>query len=64
MCSVKSPKIPSITIDFVNKMMIIDDSIDDDDDDQSILVIRGAYGSPGILGYRIKKDLGLLNEGQ
>jgi hypothetical protein len=60
MCSVKSPKIPSITTDFVNRMMTTDDYIDDDD--QSI--IRSSYCSPGVLGYRIKKDLGLLNEGQ
>jgi len=66
MCSVKSPKIPSITTDFVNRVMTADDYIDVDDnnndDDQSI--ICSFYCSPGILGYGIKKDLGLLNEGQ
>jgi len=59
MCSVKSPKIPSITTDFVNRMMTVDDYVDDD---QSI--IRSSYCLPGILVYQIKKDLGLLNEGQ
>jgi len=44
----------------MNRMMTTDVYIDDDD--QSI--IRSFYCSPGILGYRIKKDLGLLNEGQ
>jgi hypothetical protein len=41
-------------------MMTADDY--DNDDDESI--IRSSYCSPGILGYRIKKDLGLLNGGQ
>ena len=59
MCFVKSPKIPSITTDFVNRMMTADDYVDDD---QSIL--RSSYCLPGILVYQIKKDLGLLNEGQ
>jgi len=58
MCSVKSPKIPSITTDFVNRMMTADDYVDDD---QSI--IRSSYCLPGILVYEIK-DLRLLNEGQ
>jgi hypothetical protein len=40
--------------------MTTDDFIDDND--QSVTPIF--YCSPGILGYRIKKDLGLLNEGQ
>ena len=59
MCFVKSPKIPSITTDFVNRMMTADDYVDDD---QSI--IRSSYCLPGILVYQIKKDLGILNEGQ
>jgi len=41
-------------------MMTADNYIDDVD--QSI--IRSFYCSPGILVYRIKEDLGLLNEGQ
>jgi len=52
MCFVKSPKIPSITTDFVNRMMTADDYVDDD---QSIL--RSSYCLPGILVYQIKKDL-------
>jgi hypothetical protein len=47
------------TTEFVNRMIIADDYIDDD---QSIT--RSSYCSPGILGYRIKKDLELLNEEQ
>ena len=58
MCSVKSTKIPSITTDFVNRMMTADDYVDDD---QSI--IRSSYCLPEILVYQIRKDLGLLNEG-
>jgi hypothetical protein len=40
-------------------MMTADDYVDDG---QSI--IRSSYCLPGILVYQIKKDLGLLNEGQ
>jgi hypothetical protein len=59
MCFVKSPKIPSITTDFVNRMMTADDCVDDD---QSI--IRSSYCLPVILVYHLKKDLRLLNEEQ
>ena len=41
-------------------MMIAEDSVDDDDQP----IIRSSYFLPGILGYQIEKDLGLLNEGQ
>jgi hypothetical protein len=60
MCSVKSPKISTVTTDIVNIMMTADDYIDDDDDDDQSK-IRSSYCSLGILGYRIKKDLGLLD---
>ena len=39
--------------------MTADDYVDDD---QS--VIPSSYCSSGIFGYQIKKNLGLLNEGQ
>jgi hypothetical protein len=42
--------------------MMTADDYTDYDDDQS--VISSSYCSPGILGYTVKKDLGLLNEGQ
>jgi hypothetical protein len=41
-------------------MMTAGDHITDDDQCK----IRSSYCSPGILGYRIKKDLELLNEDQ
>ena len=62
MCSVKSPKISSITTDLMNRIMTADDSIDDDDDDES--KFRSSYCSAGVLVFRIQKDLGLLNEAQ
>jgi hypothetical protein len=38
MCSVKLPKITSITIEFLNRMMTADDYVADvGDDDQSII---------------------------
>jgi len=44
----------------MNRLMTADDY--EDDDDQPI--IRSSCYLPGILVYQIKKDLGLLNEGQ
>lgn len=64
MCSVKSPKISSITTNFVNRMMTADDSIDDDYDDNNEYIIRSSYCLAGKLVFRTQKDLGLLNEGQ
>jgi len=51
MCSVKSPKISSITIDIVNRMMTADDSIYEDDDDES--KIHSSFCSAGVLVFRI-----------
>jgi hypothetical protein len=59
MCIVKSPKIPSITTEFLNRMMTTDDYVYDDD--QSI--IRSSYCLSEILSYQMEY-LELLNEGQ
>ena len=40
-------------------MKTVDDYVDDDQ-----FIIGSFYCLPGILVYHIKKDLGLLNEGQ